>query len=411
MTAEHLDRRTLLRGGAAVVGGAALALGGRAAWDAASSPTQATLPSALPPTPTLDAAGTAVVPFYGARQAGVGTPAPAFVALVSLDLVAGANRDALVRLMRIWTDDAARLTQAVPGLADTEPELALVPASLTVTVGYGPAVFAAAGLESERPAWLAPLPPFTIDRLEDAWSGGDLLLQLCADDAVTVAHAMRLLVKDARSFTSVRWVQRGFRNSPGTVAAGTTMRNLMGQVDGTRNPELGPDDHLIWHSESAGWLAGGTSMVLRRTAMNLDTWDALDRGGRENSVGRNLSNGAPLTGTDERDEVDLDAVNALGFPVIDMAAHLRRSRSANPDERFLRRGYNYDEAPAPGTLSNSGLLFIAFQRDVTAQFVPIQRRLEELDLLNLWTTPIGSAVFAIPGGCAEGEYLGQRLLA
>jgi dye decolorizing peroxidase len=26
------------------------------------------------------------------------------------------------------------------------------------------------------------------------------------------------------------------------------------------------------------------------------------------------------------------------------------------------------------------------------------------------TTPIGSAVFAIPPGCAKGEYLGQALL-
>lgn len=53
---------------------------------------------------------------------------------------------------------------------------------------------------------------------------------------------------------------------------------------------------------------------------------------------------------------------------------------------------------------------MTFQRDVTAQFVPIQRRLDALDLLNTWTTPIGSAVFAVPGGCAEGEVLGERLL-
>lgn len=95
-------------------------------------------------------------------------------------------------------------------------------------------------------------------------------------------------------------------------------------------------------------------MVVRRIAMNLDTWDRLDRDGREQSVGRRLSDGAPLS---------------------------------------------------------SGLVFIAFQADVDAQYVPLQRRLDELDLLNEWTTPIGSAVFAIPPGCAEGGCIGETLLA
>ena len=36
-------------------------------------------------------------------------------------------------------------------------------------------------------------------------------------------------------------------------------------------------------------------------------------------------------------------------------------------------------------------------------------RLAELDLLNLWTTPIGSAVFAVLPGAQEGEVLGQAL--
>jgi dye decolorizing peroxidase len=32
-------------------------------------------------------------------------------------------------------------------------------------------------------------------------------------------------------------------------------------------------------------------------------------------------------------------------------------------------------------------------------------------LLNQWTTPIGSAVFAIPPGCQEGGYIGDTLLS
>jgi dye decolorizing peroxidase len=56
------------------------------------------------------------------------------------------------------------------------------------------------------------------------------------------------------------------------------------------------------------------------------------------------------------------------------------------------------------------LLFGSYQADVDAQYVPIQTALAKADLLNVWTTPIGSAVFAIPPGCEQGEYIGQGLL-
>ena len=48
--------------------------------------------------------------------------------------------------------------------------------------------------------------------------------------------------------------------------------------------------------------------------------------------------------------------------------------------------------------------------DPQAQFVPIQRRLAEADVLNVWTTPVGSALLAVPPGFSEGEYIGQTLL-
>lgn len=401
MTREGLNRRSFLTGGAAALGGAALALGGRAAWE--DDPI---------PVPSPDAAGRATEAFRGTRQAGVSTRPQAFASLVALDLKDDVDYDALVRLMRIWTDDIDRLTQGRAPLADTEPELGAIPARLTVTVGYGPAVFSAAGLDHLKPSWLKPLPSFGVDKLEDQWNDGDIVLQICADDETTVAHTVRLLVKDARTFVSVRWLQRGFREAPGSVPPGTTMRNLMGQVDGTRNPDLGVDPGLVWHPDSGTEaLAGSTSMVVRRIAMNLDTWDEIDRGAREQTIGRRLDTGAPLTGTKEHDVPDLEAKGADGLSVIPPFAHVRRARDdENPRQRFLRRGYNYDEAPRPGELSSSGLVFVTFQADVDEQFVPIQQRLDELDLLNTWTTPIGSAVFFVPGGARAGEYLGQRLL-
>ena len=359
--------------------------------------------------------GTQTVPFYGVHQAGIDTVPQSNATLIALDLDPGIDAPALRRLLKILTSDAARLSQGEAELAGSEPELADAPARLTVTFGFGPGLVAQA--DGIAPSWLRPLPAFGIDRLDPAWADGDLLLQIAADDALTVAHATRMLRKDSRSFATVQWVQTGFRRAPGTVKPGTvkpgtTMRNLFGQVDGTVKFVPGTPDfeRLVWgHADNPTWLHGGTGFVLRRIAMQLDKWDGLDRAGREASVRRTLRNGAPLTGVNETDEPDFDAKTNIGFPVIAEFSHLRRARSENPDERMLRRGYNYDDLPTAGSVSNSGLLFITFQADVDAQFVPIRRRLDALDLLNEWTAPTGSAVFAIPPGCAAGGYIGDTL--
>ena len=394
-----LGRRGFLLGGAVAGAGAVAAIGVDAAVSAGA--TDATVSAPLN--------GDVVVPFHGEHQAGIDTDAQAHVSLVALDLRADTDRDALRRLMRLLTDDAARLTQGQGALADTEPELAVSPARVTVTFGFGPGLVARTG--AAAPAWLRPLPAFAIDRLRPEYGDGDLLLQIAADDPVTVAHATRMLLKDARAFAAPRWVQQGFRRAHGTARPGTTMRNLFGQVDGTANPLPGTPgfEEVVWSRE--GWWAGGTGMVVRRIAMDLDKWDRLDRPGRDQAVGRFQSTGAPLTGTDEFDEPNFAAQDAIGFPVIPEFSHVRRSRSDDPAERIFRRGYNYDDAPPTGSVSDAGLLFVSFQADIDRQFVPLQRRLDELDLLNEWTTPIGSAVFALPPGCAEGGFIGEGILS
>ncbi|SDH57569.1 Dyp-type peroxidase [Agrococcus jejuensis] len=393
-----LSRRQLLLGGAVAGAGAAAAIGADAV---------ARVATAAPAAPAELLHGDAVVPFHGAHQAAFTIPPQAHATMVALDLLPETDAEGLRRLLRILSDDASRLTQGEAALADSEPELALVPARLTATIGLGPAAVALAG--AAVPTWLAPLPAFAIDALEDAWSGGDLLLEVAGDDPLTVAHAQRMLLKGTRSFARIRWVQSGFRRSHGAEAQGTTMRNLFGQVDGTVNPQPGDADFdgLVFIRD--GWLAGGTSLVVRRIRMDLDTWDRLDRPGREQSVGRTLANGAPLTGTREHDEPDFAALTPIGFPVIPEFSHMRRARSDDPSQRFHRRAFNYDERPAGASVSESGMLFTAAQADPLAQFVPIQQRLSDLDLLNEWTTPIGSAVFAIPPGCEEGGFVGETL--
>ena len=356
--------------------------------------------------------GRSVVPFFGSHQAGVETRPPAHIAYLAFTLLPETDRGALARMMRVLSDDARRLMAGEPALADLERELTGEPANLQVTFGFGRDLVERAAGASAVPAWLGPLPSFSIDKLDDRWNGGDLLVAVGGDDPLVLAHAVRMVLKDTVRFASPRWRQDGFRPAYGTQPAGRTSRNLFGQVDGTVNPAPGTSDFdgVVW-STGPAWLAGGTGMVLRRIRMDLDGWDKVDRVGRENAIGRRLDNGAPLTGSRERDEPDFDATGALGFPIIDDVAHIRRAHHQSPDERFLRRPFSYDDPPPAGDVSDVGLLFATFQADVARQFVPVQRRLAEADLLNVWTTPVGSAVFAIPPGCAETGFVGETLLA
>ncbi|MFC3481486.1 Dyp-type peroxidase [Kocuria carniphila] len=415
---EGLQRRSLLIGavaGAGVTGiGAASAVGLNEAFGAAEDPTA----------DHSDAArhGLQVEPFHGARQAGVATLPQAFSAFIALNLNQGASKDSLRRMLRVLSDDAAALTQGRAPLWDQEPWLAENPSRLTVTFGFGPKAMAL--IDAARaPEWLKPLPAFDIDQLQDRWNQGDLLLQLCCDDKLTLAHAQRVLLKDSRSFAKVRWIQDGFRNTVGATPAGQTMRNLFGQVDGTVNPYPGEEDHekVVYGRDGfEPWIEDGTSLVLRRIHMNLDTWDEADTPAREDSVGRKLADGAPLTGSQEHDEPDFEAKGPLGFPVIASYSHIRRSRTDNPDEKIFRRVYNYDLPVADasgmsrsgdisGGVSNTGLIFASYQSDPIQQFVPIQKKLDDMDMLNTWTVPIGSAVFAIPPGCEEGGFIGDGL--
>ncbi len=410
MDESGLSRRHLLQTGAAAFGGAGL---GWSVGTLVESEQQLVSPGATAADRTF---GAETIAFAGLHQAGVTTSPTTHLSLLGLDLDAGVHRAGLARLMLLWSDDARRLTTGQPALADEDIELAELPARLTVTFGFGPRVVSDL-LPAGHGLALAPLPPFRTDRLTNEWGQTDLVVQVCSDDPVALAHGRRVLLKDGRGFAKLRWTQDGFRRSRRAEPDGSTTRNLMGQVDGTVNPSASEANDLVWLSpDDSVRGAGGTFLAVRRIRMHLDKWDRVSRAGKEFTIGRRLDNGAPLTGAEEHDEPDLNATDEHGFPVIDPASHIHRARSKNHAERFLRRAYNY-VVPDPGLPAgeDSGLIFLAFARDLTAQFVPIQARLAEQDLLNQWTSAVGSAVYLIPPGVGQttadaGDFVGSRLL-
>jgi dye decolorizing peroxidase len=361
----------------------------------------------------------ATVPFDGAHQAGIATAPQSHNTTVAFSLRDGVGRRELRRLLRIWTGDARRLCAGEKVLADLEPELSASPAELTVTCGFGPGVYAAAGASDKAPEWLAPLPAFPGDRLDGRWGSRDIVLQVCGNDRTTVSHALRVLVRGGADYARPSWTQTGFLDVP-VAADGShgTPRNLFGFKDGTVNPRTdGEFDTQVWNPD------GGTCMIVRRVAFDMPLWESADRVTREVSMGRDIPEGAPLSGGDEFTNPELGKVGSDGLPLIDPHSHVALATAAGRDEaqRMLRRAYNYDlpvTADRAGALtdadlvalSDTGLIFTCFQRDPRASFIPVQRRLAEGDRLNEWITHVGSAVFHVPGGTTADSYWGQDIL-
>lgn len=401
-----LRRRTLLGAG----GLAALAAGG------------AVLTTAAPRESARDAGGRepeARIPFHGPTQAGILTRRQPHAHLAALDLLPGVDRPLAAGLLRAWSGAADRMSRGetpVEGEADTGVALGAGPAALTVTFGFGPEFFERLGLTAARPEALGPLPAFPDDRLDPARSGGDLFVQVAADDPLVAVHALRALQRLTRGTALTRWVMSGFTRPPGAGAPDGTHRNLMGQLDGTANPTpAGDPAHrariLVTAPDAPGWLRGGSYVVLRRIRMLLDHWEGLPEAHREQAVGRRVSDGAPLTGGTEHTPVDLDAARPDGVPVIATNAHIRLAAPrGNAGATMLRRGWSYHDGMRADRTVDAGMLFVAWQTDPRTGFVPVQHRLARGDALSRYLVHEASALFVVPAGAAPGEYVGQALL-
>ena len=332
------------------------------------------------------------------------TPAPERLVFTSFD-VTGSSRQSLIDLLQTWTTTAAGLVAASgPGSA------------LTLTLGFGPSLFRTGdgrdrfGIAALQPSTLRDLPVFRGDAIDPARSAGDLCVQVCAASAADAEAATQAITRATAGGLQRRWSQTGF-GKPSTSPPQETGRNLMGFKDGTANIrpfDAAAHSQWVWAQGSDGtpWMHGGTYLAVRRIVMNLPAWDAEPTAEQERVFGRFKESGAPLTGGDERSRPDFRAIGADGQPVIARDAHIAlASPGRNDGVRILRRGFNFADAA-----NDSGLLFMGFVRDLQAQFVPMQTRLAESDLLNEYITARGNAAFAIPPGVpAPGGFVGQTL--
>ncbi|MEU6143372.1 iron uptake transporter deferrochelatase/peroxidase subunit [Streptomyces sp. NPDC047081] len=401
-----ISRRTLL-GTAGATGLVLGAAGGAVGY--AAAPSEAT---------PLSSVGADMAMFHGKHQPGITEGLQAKGHLVAFDLAAGAGRKEAAALLRRWSATAERL-MAGEALTSDDTDVArdAGPSSLTITFGFGHSFFARTGLEKQRPVSLDPLPDFSSDHLDKARSNGDLWVQIGANDGLVAFHALRAIQKDAGAAARIRWQMNGFNRTPGATAHPMTARNLMGQLDGTRNPKPTESDFdkrifvPASGSNDPSWMANGSYAVVRRIRMLLDDWEKLSLAAQENVIGRRKSNGAPLSGGSETTAMNLDKTDAKGEYVVPINAHSRITRpDQNGGAAMLRRPFSYHDGFDANGVPDAGLLFVCWQADPLRGFVPVQRKLDRGDALSKYIRHEASGLFAVPGGTAKGEYVGQRLL-
>ena len=391
---KKMDRREFLK--KAGIGGAGLALGlsGASAFFANKEQGSKNI-----------ADGQEEISFYGKHQAGITTPMQKNIYFVVLDLRT-TDKNELIQLFKDWTDYSQKLvngelvkkdgSNALLPPSDTGETVGLNPYRLTLTFGVSASFLTKLGLERKRPKLFRDLPAFPKEQLREQYTGGDIVIQACADDEQVAFHAVRNLIRKGRNKVTMKWSQSGF------AAIGDRMetpRNLFGFKDGTANVTTEKDfDKVVW-ADSQDWMKNGSYMAVRRIIMHLETWDRTNLQEQENTFGRYKESGAPFGKKDEFDEVDLS--------LLPVDSHVRLAKEV--DLPILRRSYSYSDGIDPKTGQfDAGLLFIAFQKDPD-RFVKIQTNLGADDKMNEYVTHIGSGLFACFGGVKEGGYIGQDL--
>ena len=353
------------------------------------------------------------IPFYGKCQSGITTPIQRQVYFAVLDL-ATEDLDTIRGIFKSWTTYIARMMQGELVEAyksntmlpptDTGEAVGMGTERLTITVGVSPSFLEKLNLTGKKLPELEELPKFARDQLQKAFTGGDICIQACAEDAQVAFHAVRNLLRKGREHLTLKWSQTGYA---AITSQGSTPRNLFGFKDGTANVTSQDDfDRVIWCDQD-NWMKNGTYLIVRRVQMHLETWDRTSLREQENTFGRHRDSGAPLGAVDEFDPVDLELKDDKGNLVIPEDCHVRLAKEVG--EEIYRRAFSYANGIDPRTGQfDAGLLFISFQKD-PQQFIKVQKNLGTKDKLNEYITHVGSGLFAILPGVEEGGYLGQSL--
>src|ERR1700733_4542624 len=237
---SQLSRRRLLKLGAVGSGLAAATAGSGLAQ----------LPQAFAPAPNAQsgtagpasADGASEVTMQGAEQSSfegghqlalLSEPSP-YTSMVAFDVLAE-TRAELRELLQTLTSRMRLLYKGGLPQDDgpTEPSddngilgPSVPSRSVAFIFGIGASLFDERfGLISSKPATLITMESFPNDNLDPSLCQGDFSVQICANNADTVVHAVRDITKHTRGAMQPRWQVDGFKSPPRPAG---TPRNLMG---------------------------------------------------------------------------------------------------------------------------------------------------------------------------------------
>ncbi|HKG03880.1 MAG TPA: Dyp-type peroxidase [Conexibacter sp.] len=289
---------------------------------------------------------------------------------------------------------------------------------LTITTGFGARVFELLGVPADqRPQDLQPIPWDALHDTPDKSDNGDVLLQVCSDNAYINEHVLRRVQEELADTFTVAWVVQGHQryNSRQGRVSRTEGRALIGFLDGTSNlnpgrseddaglifvdparvgeypllPQPGqpnpyggpqppqfPGDLRPAPTHEPEWALNGTYCVVRASTIDTPRWDRETLDTQEHVVGRFKFSGASLDLADDDAQLHADPAFATN-PAderVPIGAHVRKANprtSADLAHRIFRRGYPLIESAVDEL--RRGLVFICFARTISTQFEFITR--------------------------------------
>jgi deferrochelatase/peroxidase EfeB len=309
------------------------------------------------------------------------TPGPHAVT-AAFDLVQSGRADIGAALRKL----AERAAQAGSGTA--------------VLVGLGASVFEKAGLGDRHPVQLTAMPTFPGDVLDPARTHGDVLVHVEGPDAVAVGAVLGGVAGGLRP----RWQVPGFREAKPATNGRAISVNGFGFREGYGNPAPADLHGIVAVTAGTGepdWAVGGTYQAVRIIRFATAAWDKEPVEQQEQMIGRHRD-GRWLDGTAAGGEPGFATDPADVRTPLDSHVRMANPRDGRPKPQLVRRGYSFSSG------DDQGLLFMAFQRDLTTGFTGVQKRLAG-EKLARYVLPVGGGYFFVPAPAKSATWWGAPL--
>jgi putative iron-dependent peroxidase len=240
-----------------------------------------------------------------------------------------------------------------------------------VVLGVGPSLAAALG--ADLPG-LHEFPDLSGHGVKVPSTPGTLWCWVRGDDLGDLLHLTRKVQKALAPAFTVRDVVDAFRHSLGESGHG---KDLTGYEDGTENPSGEAAEEAAFTQGAGDGLDGGSFVAVQQWVHDLDAFEALAEGDRDNHFGRRLS---------DNEELDDSPTSA----------HVKRTAQEDfdPPAFMLRRSM-------PWMMSmQAGLMFVAFGKSLYAFEAQMRRMAGHedgiVDAMFSISRPVSGAYFWCP---------------